>query len=522
MKYESRWYQEESVGALWDAVTFSPDKNPVIAIPTGGGKTVIMGMFIKKYLETYPDNRVIVLSHTRDILEQDHAALQNFFPDREIGLYSAGLNSKTLKQITVAGIQSIYKKKDLVKWTNLYLVDECHTINHKAEGMYRTLLDDTKAIVTGMSATCYRTGHGLIYEGKSTLFDSLAYDLTSVDNFNRLVDEGYLTKLIAVSPEMKMNVDGVRKQGGDYNQKQLSKKFDKETITNKAVKETIKYGKNYSKWLIFAIDINHADHICDTLRSLDISADVLHSRMSRAREEVTKDFKDGELRALVSVGMVTTGFDAPNIDLLVLLRPTLSATLHVQMVGRGLRIAPNKSHCLVLDFAGNTARLGPINDVKIPNKKGKGNGEVPTKTCPNCSTIMYASARACSTCGHEFEFESKLTTKASEKEIVAKSKEPEKQWRDVQRVSYQIHNKKGSPSSLLVNYHCGLNIFKEWVCLNHKGYAKRKADHWVKYRGYKGELNLDEVFKAKDTLKVPTQIEVTASGKYFNITNARF
>jgi DNA repair protein RadD len=326
---------------------------------------------------------------------------------------------------------------------------------------------------------------------------------------------------------MKMAVEGIKKQGGDYNQKQLSMKFDKESITEEAVDETIVYGKNYKKWLVFAIDIAHADNICKKLIANGIDADVLHTKMDKNREEVIKSFKTGPLRALVSVGMVTTGFDAPNVDLLVLLRPTMSAVLHVQMVGRGLRVAPGKTHCLVLDFAGNTARLGPINDVIIPHKgRGNGSGDAPTKNCPNCPTICYAAARVCESCGHEFEFKVKLTKQASLDEIVRvedkKHKEGMIKWLTVFSIQYSIHKKKGVPDSFLVCYHCGLTRIKEWVCLNHGKWSKRKADNWATFRGYIGSLDTHSVFNARHLLKKPKKIQVDFTDEFPTVINAEF
>lgn len=520
-----RDYQEKCVNAWFDALIYK-SCTPLVAVPTGGGKSYIMCGLIGLYMDMFPNANILILSHTQEIIKQDYDSLLDFFPAGFTGLYSAGLGKKEVKKITVGGIQSVCRRPELFKDFDLIIVDECHTINHKGEGQYRKFFEKVKAKVTGMSATIFRTGHGYIHQGKGVLFDHLAYDLTSVEEFNKLVAEGYLTRLISVSTDMQLKIDGIKKQGGDYNQKQMSNKFDREAITKDAVEETIKYGKNYKKWLIFAIDIDHADNICSALRDLGIVTDVLHSRMSGDRNEVTRSFKSGSTRALVSVGMVTTGFDAPNVDMLVLLRPTMSAVLHVQMVGRGLRICEGKEHCLVLDFAGNTDRLGPINNVIVPNSKGSGGGgEAPTKHCPECSTINYAAARYCEVCNFEFEFKVKLTKKASMTEIVKEAPDDPKEkikWLDVHSVQCTIHRKKGLPDSLLVLYRCGLTAIKEWVCFNHEGWAKRKADNWAKFRGYMGSLDTHSVFNSRQRLKNPKKIQVDFNDRYPNIIDVEF
>jgi len=523
MKYETRQYQVDAANALWEAIQ-TPGKLPVIAVPTGAGKTVIMGLFFERYIKEYPDNQILVLSHTQDILEQDAESLQNFFPDRHIALYSAGLGRKEHDQITVGGIQSVIKNPDLFRWTNLVMVDEVHSVNHAKVGSYRKLLDNMHAQIIGMSATVFRSGHGYIYKGKNTLFNHLAYDLTSIANFNKLVEDGYLCKLISVEPDTQLDSSRVKKSGGDYNVKALSNAHDQDGITRAAIKEAKHYGRNYKKWLVFAIDIEHANNICRSLNRNGILSRVLHSRITADRTTVIDSFKQGNVRALVSVGMITTGFDAPNVDLILMLRPTMSAVLHVQMIGRGLRIHPGKKHCLVLDYSGNTSRLGPINNVLVPKEVKKGGGEAPTKTCPKCKTITYPRAKFCESCNHEFIFESKLTTTSSKEAIVEEGKFPpsKERWLTVERALYNIHRKPNSPAILMVTYHCGLQRIKEYLCLDHNGYAGRKAAHIVGYRGYQGDLTTIDVYRNRRSLKVPKQILVDFSSKYPQIQNSKF
>jgi len=522
MKYEQRWYQAECAQALWDAMADTECK-PVVAIPTGAGKTVILALFIQKWLEMHPHDEILVLTHTKKIIQQDIKALEIFFPDQHIGAYSAGLQRREHQQITVGGIQSIIKNPNEFRWANLVIVDEVHKVSHKNEGSYRKLLDTMQARLAGLSATVFRTGHGYIYEGKGTLFNKLVYDLTSIKNYNRLEKEGYLAPLIAVAPALQLDSSQVKKSAGDYNVKALAETHDKETITREALKEALYYGKNYKKWLVFAIDIEHAEHITDQLNDLGILSRVLHSRVSDDEESILNSFTHGKTRALVSVEKITTGFDAPCVDLILMLRPTMSAILHVQMAGRGVRPFKNKKHCLFLDYAGNTARLGPINDVIVPKKGNKtGEGEAPTKNCPNCRTIVAAIRKECPSCGHQFLFESKLTTGASTDEIVAKGEQTKERWLTVQRAQYNLHTKPGRPDSILITYHCGLTKVKEWLCIEHGGFAGQKAKHVLQYRGYQGSFSTFAVFKAKDTLKVPKQILVDFTPKYPNITNARF
>jgi len=521
--YENRQYQIDAAEALYSSIKQEGIK-PVIAVPTGAGKTIILCLLIKQYLIDNPDNEILILTHTKNIIEQDLTALEDFFPEHPIGAYSSGLGRKEKEQITVGGIQSVIKNPDLFRWSNLVIIDEVHKVSHTNEGSYRKLLDGMHAEMCGMSATVFRSGHGYIYKGKGTLFNHLAYDLTSVKNYNKLVKDGYLCKLIAVDTKIKLDSSMVKKSGGDYNIKALAMAHNQESITKAAITEALHYGRKYKKWLVFAIDIAHADNIANQLNSIGIKSKSYHSRSKgdTALEEFTK----GDLRALVSVEKITTGFDSPQVDLILMLRPTMSAILHVQMAGRGTRINPGKDHCLFLDYAGNTERLGPINNVIIPQeqKKGKEGGEAPTKTCPKCRTITHAQARTCDSCGHEFIFESKLQLTASTEEIVTTIDHPEikEKWLNVDRVRYNIHRKPGSPDSLLITYNCGIKVIKEYVCVDHTGFAGRKAAHIVGYRGYQGDLTTYDVYRNRNSLKVPRQILVDMTTKYLNIVNSRF
>lgn len=518
MIYEERLYQIEAEDALMRDI----DKgNPVIAVPTGAGKTKIMGGFIYKYLVKNPLHNILILANSEEILKQNHEAICRFFPGIIIGLYSSGLGSRTIEKITVAGIQSVHKKPDIFDHFNVVLIDEAHCVPSKGKGMYRRFLKDIPATRVGLSATIYRKGTGLIYEGEGAPFDILSYDLCTLDKFNELVDNGYLSKLFSKPTKLKMDTKQVKVSAGDYNQKALSEKFDREAITNAAVKETIKFGHNYESWLVFAIDIKHANHIHEKLLAAGIASSVLHSDTSHMRTEIIDDFKNKITRCVVSVGMVTTGFDAPNIDLIILLRPTKSPVLHVQMVGRGLRTNPGKDHCLVLDFAGNTARLGPINDVTVPGsrKKGKGGGEPIIKTCPECGCMHHPTVRICNVCNHVFEFKQKIKTVAEDVDVVRKSKEhipPE--WIRVTRVQYYVHSKIGKPDSLKVVYTCGLYTITDYVCLEHSGYAREKAINWLNFR-WNGPLNeypttVEQAFNKRSHITIPKELLVLSERRY--------
>jgi DNA repair protein RadD len=204
----------------------------------------------------------------------------------------------------------------------------------------------------------------------------------------------------------------------------------------------------------------------------------------------------------------------------------MSTSLWVQLLGRGTRPLEGKKDCLVLDFAGNTRRLGPIDNPVIPSKrKKKGNGTAPVKVCEKCMVYNHASARKCVNCGHEFHIESKLTPNASAAPVMSlKKEEPIKvELFKVDKVLYNKHNKKGSKSSLKVTYHCGLHQFREWICLEHGGYAGRKAKEWW-FRSLKNKVpaTVDEALDRVKELPIPENIKVVVNKKYPEIISREY
>jgi DNA repair protein RadD len=278
----------------------------------------------------------------------------------------------------------------------------------------------------------------------------------------------------------------------------------------------IRVGENYKKWLVFAIDINHAEHIAEALIRSGIPANVVHSKMEQNRDVVIRDYKSGKYRCLVNVGILTTGFDDPSIDLIGLLRPTQSPVLHVQTIGRGMRKFHGKDHCAVIDFAGNTKRLGPVNSITV-KEKGKGTGGEPiTKTCPNCDTIHHPSVRICKWCNYKFQFKHGLSGSDGGAIIARKTN-----WKKVDKVTYEIHKKPYRPDSLKVLYHCGLDVYSDYVFLDSRGYAKFKANHWINYRGGKAD-SVDEALGESEIYKIPNRILVDTSAKYPIISDYSF
>ena len=518
-----RPYQEAAITAIYGY--FQNHKgNPLVVIPTAGGKSLVMAAFIEGVLKAWPDQRILIVTHVRELIAQNHAEMIGLWPDAPAGIYSAGLGKREAQaRILFAGIQSIHRRAAEIGHTDLVLIDEAHLIPGNSSTMYRRFLDGLTRInpalkVIGLTATPFRVDSGMLHEGKNALFSDIAFEAPVRD----LIDAGYLSPLVSKQPATRLDVSKVGTRAGDYIQRDLAAAVDKEAITRAAVTEIIAHGRDRKSWLAFCSGVEHARHVAEEFGRQGISCRTIFGDTPKEdRDAIIAAFKRGEIRALVSMGVLTTGFNAPGVDLIALLRPTKSAGLYVQMVGRGTRLAPGKENCLVLDFAGNVRRHGPI-DLVRPKRPGEGGGgEAPTKLCPECDSIIALSATECPDCGYVFPArEVKIAPTAATLPVLS----PKVQWLPVHGVSYSRHDKLGGLPSLKVTYSCGLKSYSEWVCIEHPGYARQKAAEWWRKRapGCSVPLSVDEAILQSARLARPSEISVRPSGRYVEISGHRF
>ncbi len=520
-----RDYQDSAIEAVFDYFA-EKDGNPIVVMPTGAGKSVTLAEFIKRANELYPVTRFIVLSHVSILLKQNAEALLGQWPQADISFYSASLGHKDMSgDIIFAGIQSIYKKAyKLRKTYDICIVDECHTISPDDDTTYRKFLDDMKAInpnlkIVGFTASPFRSNSGYLHKAKNALFTDIAYEIPIVDLMNR----GHLCHVATPQVNTQMDVTGVKRRGDDFILSQLSKAVDKEEITKNCVDELLVHGNDRGKWLVFGVDIPHAEHICEEIKSRGIACDVMHSKKGQQENNMAMDrFKNGQLRCLVNVAMLTTGVDVPSIDLISFMRPIRSPVLYLQCIGRGLRPYPGKTDCVLVDFGGCVSELGPIDQIRIKEKED-GTGEAPVKYCENCGACCPAGCALCPECGHPFpENGLNLDTKASDAAVLSSQSKP--QIKKVSKVMYYRHKKEGKPDTLRVDYLCGFDTYREWMCFEHGGFPREKACKWWKDRTNKFQPPRDvgEALVLGGNLKIPSHIHVKKVGRYFEITDYNF
>ncbi|MBX9594811.1 MAG: DEAD/DEAH box helicase, partial [Roseomonas sp.] len=402
---ELRPYQRAAIDALYDYFAGNTG-NPLVDLPTGTGKSVVIAGFVKEAVAAWPDTRILMLTHVKELIQQNFMALIRMWPGAPAGIYSAGLSRRDIHaQVLFAGIQSIHKHAAKVQRCDLVIIDEAHLLSTNDSGMYRKFLAELNVINTGLlkvvgfTATPYRLDSGLLHKGKDRIFTDIAYSARVLD----MIQQGYLSPVVPKRTSTQLDVGGVGTRGGEFIAKDLEAAVDRDEVTRAAVAEIVEHGKDRGSWLCFCSGVSHAKHVRDAIREAGFSAEVVTGETPPGeRDTIIQAFKAGRLRCITNANVLTTGFDAPGTDLIALLRPTKSVGLYVQMVGRGTRLAPGKDDCLVLDFAGNTARHGPIDTVDGHKDPTEGEGEAPTKVCPECETINHASVRRCFSCGYEF------------------------------------------------------------------------------------------------------------------------
>jgi DNA repair protein RadD len=530
-----RPYQQKAIDALFAYFDHNKTGNPCLVLPTGAGKSHIIAAFVKHAVKSWPDTRVLMLTHVKELIEQNAEKMRQHWPNAPLGIYSASLNRRHIDQITFGGVQSLRSRAAQIGHVDLVIVDECHLISHKDEGAYRSLIADLTAInprlrVIGLTATPFRLGHGYIHVGDDVLFNALVEPVS----IEELINDGYLAPLRSKLTSVKLLTDGVKKRGGDYIESELQKAVDTQPLNTGVVEEIIHYSHNRQSWLVFCAGIEHAQHITDELLQRDINAACVTGKTPAGeRARILQQFKSGDIQAVVNVSVLTTGFDAPNTDLIAMLRPTESPALYMQMAGRGLRLKDHCTDCLVLDFAGNVLRHGPVTAVGAPDQPKT--GEPRTKECPDCEEILAKNALVCHCCGLEFE--------PPEPKVIEK-KEADLRLRDddimggvqtmnVSAVVWSVHTSKTSGIQMLkARFYGNLDapVVESYYGVygyDDKPYYRIKCRQTVD-RFLRREWdwidsdprNLNRLCHALGVLRInPLAIEYKRNGKFYNILN---
>ena len=409
--FKLRPYQKDCCSSFWRFVKENRGQNPLLVLPTGTGKSIIIAEIIRRFYELDNNASVLMLTHVSELVKQNFDKFQKL-ADIDAGIYSASIGLKENKKILFATVQSVYSKikkdKKYFGIKRLIIIDEAHLISEKNTTVYRKVLSIFKELnsnvcICGLTATPFRTNGGYLTEQENPIFNAIAFDLSK--QINSLIDQGYLSPLIPYKPEEQIDTKGLHIRGGDFVDSEVMARISDENLQRRLCENITKFAQKRKSCLVFVSGIENCEKISSKLNILGLkSASVNSSHTQEENDRNILSFRNNELKCIVSADQLTTGFDVPQVDLIAILRPTTSSGLWVQMLGRGMRIAENKKNCLILDFAGNTQRLGTIDDplIRKKGKKKEGEAVAGVKECPNCHAFVKNLLRKCPYCNFDF------------------------------------------------------------------------------------------------------------------------
>lgn len=376
--YTLRSYQEEAVTHAVDFFNSVGKHRPILELPTASGKSIIIAHIAKSL-----KSNVLVLQPSKELLEQNYIKYAEVTAEHPelppATVYSASVGIKERGQVTFATIGSIYKNPELFSDVEYVIVDECHFVPPKRDSMYVSFFSEIDAKVLGLTATPYRlktytdpfsgkkySKINLLNREKPSFFNKFLYNVPT----SRMYEEGFLCPVNYIT----MNWDGsfleFNSTGAEYSENSVKEALERNQIIQRIpgiVNQAFQKGQR--SCLVFVRSVEEARH----LASITPFSEYLHALTPKKdRARIIKSFKNGGIKTLYNVAVLTTGFDYPELDTIIVARPTMSLALFVQMVGRGIRIAPGKEKCSLVDMCGNLERFGRLEELRTENDEKEG------------------------------------------------------------------------------------------------------------------------------------------------------
>ena len=364
-------------------------RRPMVHLPTGAGKTRLAAEIIRGALAK--GKRVAFVVPALSLIDQTVAAFE------AEGIHCVGvmqgIHERTdgEQPVQVCSVQTVARRKRPA--VDLILVDEAHQLHREN---FRWMKDCPAILFVGLSATPWARGLGKYY-------DDLIVEATTAD----LIREGYLSPFVAFAPS-EPDLAGVRTVAGDFHETQLAEAVDQPKLVGDVIETWLKRGENRPT-LCYGVNRAHAEHLQQRFVEVGVAAEYIDCFTDRLdRERIFDRFRAGETRVICNVATLAVGLDLPMTSCIIDARPTKSEIRFVQTIGRGLRTAPDKPNCLILDHAGNHLRLGMVTDIgrdrlddgeKRDSSSKKEKSEPLPKLCPECKAVLAYKARECSACG---------------------------------------------------------------------------------------------------------------------------
>ncbi|WP_320203716.1 DEAD/DEAH box helicase [Agrobacterium rosae] len=552
---ELRYHQRDSLDKLYEYWR-NGGGNGLIVLPTGAGKALVIAKLIEELLADYPDMRILNVTHSASLVEQNFKEFIRLLPFAPAGIYSAGLKRRDARaQVLFCGIQSVWNKVELLGNIDLVIVDEAHAISRNGNTQYGKFFKDVRKYnpdsrTCGTTATDYRMDSGRLTDDldddapladndnvategaqdaaaqpvRFKLFDDVVYEI----GIGELIDKGYLTRLTSTKTTSKIDLKGVGTRGGEYNPGQVSAAA--EIIIEAAVAEDMAISADRRAGLFFSTSKENAKHVADAIHRHGRTCAVLTSDNAHQTKEIFEGFKSGKYWAISSVSMITTGTNFPFVDFISLILSTKSPGKLVQILGRGTRNCDGKDDCLIADHGRNLAYHGPIDQIS-PRAPNKGDGDQPKKVCPQedtdieaktgCGEQIPISRMTCHCCGYIFPPSDEVKITAQAADVPVLSVAPPEPRTVTSRSFYYHEGKADKPPSVKVSYMVGMTAINEWICCQHTGFAKTKADRfWLAHGGARPfPKTVLEWLERQSELHDTAEIMVKPRQKYWDVVS---
>lgn len=384
MKYQLRDYQQEASDAAIRFFRTKTKRNGILVLPTGAGKSLVIADIAHRL-----DGNVLVFQPSKEILEQNFAKLKSY-GEEDCSIYSASFNSKEISRITFATIGSVKSHMEDFNHFKYIIVDECHGVNPQG-GMYKDFFECATRKILGLTATPYRLSAAQVCIDEDGKYDPSAepqnkcilkfltrtrprvfHDVIYQVPIQTLLQRGYLAKLnyydMTILPQegLKRNTTGM-----DFDEKNLFDEFQRVNLQDYLVSiikrlQKPKSGVKRKGILVFTKFLEESQALCNLVEGCEmLSGDT----PKKERERIIDDFKSGKIKVLANVGVLTTGFDYPELDTVVMARPTMSLAMYYQILGRAIRPHPDKECGWIVDLCGNIQRFGKVEHLQLMERK---------------------------------------------------------------------------------------------------------------------------------------------------------
>ena len=455
----------------------------MLELGPGSGKSVIAAEMCRRSVR--PGQKVLVLCHQKEILTQNAQALNRLAPEISTSFYCEGLGEKSLDGDVIFAHRDSYHKLQNPPRTGFVIIDECHTVSKKRTSKYQEILEAVKCShLVGLSATPYRLDGGLIF-GKGKPFEIRSFKM----GIKELIHYGFLTPYKFIECDRL----AVATTGENIDYESLGAKASQDVILKKSVELIKDHTKDHKCTFIYCCSRIHARSVFELIEGC-VYLDGYTKK--NERDDILTRLREGKIKYIVNVNVLTTGVDIPVCDSIVMLRPTLSASLYVQAIGRALRLHPEKEEALIIEMTDNLERFGDINDPmdygvdtshEVEELDLPVGSEPVLKTCPECKNELKVQARSCPFCNLMFQKEIDIT--AANQRV------------SLSIISFQKNNgqtKKGD-DAVIVTWKTYMGTFKEWLNVNNPNDWVRQMDQAKLRRIERGNISRIIVSGLKET-----------------------